>query len=87
MKLFSIKESAILTAYLLNADSNDKTSQFMSARLCFFCSCLLVRDEKKDVSRPKKKLLAADIKKMHNILSKNTYKIRHRVTIMFTISN
>ncbi|XP_017293609.1 sodium/hydrogen exchanger 2 isoform X2 [Kryptolebias marmoratus] len=44
-------------------------------------SLVSLQDEKKEASRPKKKFLAADIKKMHNILSKNMYKIRHRTMV------
>uniref|UniRef100_A0A3B5A188 Sodium/hydrogen exchanger n=1 Tax=Stegastes partitus TaxID=144197 RepID=A0A3B5A188_9TELE len=40
-------------------------------------------DEKKEAARPKKKFLAADVRKMHDILSKNMYKIRHR-TMAYT---
>ena len=38
-----------------------------------------ISDEKKEASRPKRKFLAADVSKMHDILSKNMYKIRQKV--------
>ncbi|KAM9766532.1 sodium/hydrogen exchanger 2-like [Menidia menidia] len=41
-------------------------------------SIISLQDEKKEASRPKRKFLAADVLKMHDILSKNMYKIRHR---------
>ena len=37
------------------------------------------REEKKISSKPKKTFLAADLRNMHDILSKNMYKIRQRV--------
>ncbi|XP_007568604.1 sodium/hydrogen exchanger 2-like [Poecilia formosa] len=43
-------------------------------------SLLSLQDEKKEASRPKKKFKATDIKKMHDILSKNMYRIRQRTT-------
>ncbi|KAM4560462.1 sodium/hydrogen exchanger 2-like isoform 2-T2 [Odontesthes bonariensis] len=46
-------------------------------------SIISLHDEKKGASRPKKNFLAADVKKMHDILSKNMYKIRHR-TMAYT---
>lgn len=36
-------------------------------------------DERKEATRPKKKFLAADVRKMHHILSKNMYNIRQKV--------
>ncbi|XP_061572279.1 sodium/hydrogen exchanger 2-like [Cololabis saira] len=41
-------------------------------------SIVSLHDEKLEASRPKKKFLSADVRKMHNILSNNMYKIRHR---------
>ncbi|CAI5638477.1 unnamed protein product [Oreochromis niloticus] len=41
------------------------------------------RDEMKETSRPKKKFLTADVRKMHDLLAKNMYKIRHR-TMAYT---
>ncbi|XP_054648981.1 sodium/hydrogen exchanger 2-like isoform X2 [Dunckerocampus dactyliophorus] len=46
-------------------------------------SIVSLHDERKDASRPKKKFLAADVRKMHDILSKNMYKIRER-TMAYT---
>uniref|UniRef100_A0A3P8TL83 Sodium/hydrogen exchanger n=1 Tax=Amphiprion percula TaxID=161767 RepID=A0A3P8TL83_AMPPE len=46
-------------------------------------SIISLHDEKKEAARPKKKFLAADVRKMHDILSKNMYKIRHK-TIAYT---
>uniref|UniRef100_A0A3B4ZH29 Sodium/hydrogen exchanger n=1 Tax=Stegastes partitus TaxID=144197 RepID=A0A3B4ZH29_9TELE len=46
-------------------------------------SIVSLHDEKKEAARPKKKFLAADVRKMHDILSKNMYKIRHR-TMAYT---
>uniref|UniRef100_A0A667XIA4 Sodium/hydrogen exchanger n=1 Tax=Myripristis murdjan TaxID=586833 RepID=A0A667XIA4_9TELE len=46
-------------------------------------SIVSLHDEKLAASRPKKKFLAADVKKMHDILSKNMYQIRQK-TIAFT---
>ncbi|CAN9498437.1 unnamed protein product [Ophioblennius macclurei] len=43
-------------------------------------SIVSLHDERKDASRPKKKFLAADVRKMHDILSKNMYKIRQKTT-------
>uniref|UniRef100_A0A3B3UGL3 Sodium/hydrogen exchanger n=1 Tax=Poecilia latipinna TaxID=48699 RepID=A0A3B3UGL3_9TELE len=43
-------------------------------------SLLSLQDEKKEASRPKKKFKATDIRKMHDILSKNMYRIRQRTT-------
>lgn len=43
-------------------------------------SIVSLYDERKEASRPKKKFLAADVKKMHDILSKNMYKIRQKTT-------
>ncbi|MED6286095.1 hypothetical protein CHARACLAT_002389 [Characodon lateralis] len=42
-------------------------------------SIVSLHDEKKEASRPKK-FMSADIRKMHDILSKNMYKIRQRTT-------
>ncbi|XP_029941708.1 sodium/hydrogen exchanger 2-like [Salarias fasciatus] len=41
-------------------------------------SIVSLHDERKDASRPKKTFLAADVKKMHDILSKNMYRIRQK---------
>lgn len=38
-----------------------------------------VSDDRKEASRPKKKFLAGDVRRMHDILSKNMYKIRQKV--------
>ncbi|XP_040888735.1 sodium/hydrogen exchanger 2-like [Toxotes jaculatrix] len=49
-------------------------------------SIVSLHDEKKmekEMSRPKKKFLAADVRKMHDILSKNMYKIRQK-TMAYT---
>uniref|UniRef100_A0A3Q1G3Y4 Sodium/hydrogen exchanger n=1 Tax=Acanthochromis polyacanthus TaxID=80966 RepID=A0A3Q1G3Y4_9TELE len=46
-------------------------------------SIISLHDEKKEAARPKRKFLAADVRKMHDILSKNMYKIRHK-TIAYT---
>nr|XP_046238859.1 sodium/hydrogen exchanger 2-like [Scatophagus argus] len=46
-------------------------------------SLVSLHDEKKEASRPKKKFLAADVRKMHDILSKNMYKIRQK-TMAYT---
>uniref|UniRef100_A0A8C5GIY9 Sodium/hydrogen exchanger n=1 Tax=Gouania willdenowi TaxID=441366 RepID=A0A8C5GIY9_GOUWI len=43
-------------------------------------SIVSLHDEKRDSSRPKKKFLAADVRKMHDILAKNMYKIRQKVS-------
>lgn len=37
-------------------------------------------DDMKEASRPKKTFRAADVRRMHDILSKNMYKIRQKVT-------
>lgn len=42
-----------------------------------------LHDERKAASQPKKKFLAADVRKMHDILSKNMYKIRQK-TMAYT---
>uniref|UniRef100_A0A3Q2PF13 Sodium/hydrogen exchanger n=1 Tax=Fundulus heteroclitus TaxID=8078 RepID=A0A3Q2PF13_FUNHE len=41
-------------------------------------SLVSLQEEKKESSKPKKKFMAEDLKNMHNILSKNMYKIRQR---------
>lgn len=41
---------------------------------------LCLSDDRKETSRPKRKFLAAEVGKMHDILSKNMYKIRQKVT-------
>uniref|UniRef100_A0A3P9PMK9 Sodium/hydrogen exchanger n=1 Tax=Poecilia reticulata TaxID=8081 RepID=A0A3P9PMK9_POERE len=43
-------------------------------------SLVSLQDEKKEASRPKKTFKATDIRKMHDILSKNMYRIRQRTT-------
>lgn len=47
-----------------------------SLNICFYLS---FSEEKKSAAKPKKKFKAADLKNMHDILSKNMYKIRQRV--------
>ncbi|KAG7236161.1 hypothetical protein INR49_001271 [Caranx melampygus] len=44
-------------------------------------SLISLHDEMKAASRPKKKFLAADVRKMHDILSKNMYKIRQKYNL------
>ncbi|KAI3365822.1 hypothetical protein L3Q82_000812 [Scortum barcoo] len=46
-------------------------------------SIVSLHDERKEASRPKKKFLAGDVRKMHDILSKNMYKIRQK-TMAYT---
>uniref|UniRef100_A0A665WTC7 Sodium/hydrogen exchanger n=1 Tax=Echeneis naucrates TaxID=173247 RepID=A0A665WTC7_ECHNA len=46
-------------------------------------SIVSLNEEKKTSAKPKRKFLAADLRNMHNILSKNMYKIRQR-TVAFT---
>uniref|UniRef100_A0A3B4X2H6 Sodium/hydrogen exchanger n=1 Tax=Seriola lalandi dorsalis TaxID=1841481 RepID=A0A3B4X2H6_SERLL len=46
-------------------------------------SIVSLHDEMKEASRPKKKFLAADVRKMHDILSNNMYKIRQK-TMAYT---
>ncbi|XP_036946253.1 sodium/hydrogen exchanger 2-like isoform X1 [Acanthopagrus latus] len=46
-------------------------------------SLVSLSDERKESSRPKKKFMAADVRKMHDILSKNMYKIRQK-TMAYT---
>ncbi|XP_068165389.1 sodium/hydrogen exchanger 2-like [Antennarius striatus] len=46
-------------------------------------SIVSLNDERKDAARPKKKFLAGDVRKMHDILSKNMYKIRQK-TLAYT---
>ncbi|XP_060923086.1 sodium/hydrogen exchanger 2-like [Limanda limanda] len=46
-------------------------------------SIVSLHDEKKEASRPKRKFKAADVSKMHDILSKNMYKIRQK-TMAYT---
>lgn len=43
----------------------------------FFNLCC--SEEKKSAAKPQKKFLASDLRNMHDILSKNMYKIRQRV--------
>lgn len=54
--------------------SNNKT-----LNLIIFSNSLFLSDERRDATRPKKRFKAADIMKMHDILSKNMYKIRQKV--------
>ncbi|KAM3607291.1 uncharacterized protein V6R79_005254 [Siganus canaliculatus] len=46
-------------------------------------SIVSLYEEKKNTGKPKKKFLAPDLKNMHDILSKNMYKIRQR-TVAYT---
>uniref|UniRef100_A0A8C4IWV4 Sodium/hydrogen exchanger n=1 Tax=Dicentrarchus labrax TaxID=13489 RepID=A0A8C4IWV4_DICLA len=46
-------------------------------------SMVSLHDERKEASRPKKMFLTADVRKMHDILSKNMYKIRQK-TMAYT---
>ncbi|XP_049919204.1 sodium/hydrogen exchanger 2-like [Epinephelus moara] len=46
-------------------------------------SVVSLYDERKEASRPKKSFMAADVRKMHDILSKNMYKIRQK-TMAYT---
>ncbi|XP_070711464.1 sodium/hydrogen exchanger 2-like [Pempheris klunzingeri] len=46
-------------------------------------SIVSLQDERKEASRPKKKFMAADVRKMQDILSKNMYKIRQK-TMAYT---
>ncbi|XP_054480153.1 sodium/hydrogen exchanger 2-like [Anoplopoma fimbria] len=46
-------------------------------------SIVSLHDERKDATRPRKKFLTADVRKMHDILSKNMYKIRQK-TMAYT---
>uniref|UniRef100_A0A8C9Y8Y5 Sodium/hydrogen exchanger n=1 Tax=Sander lucioperca TaxID=283035 RepID=A0A8C9Y8Y5_SANLU len=46
-------------------------------------SIVSLYEEKKSSAKPKKKFLATDVKNMHDILSKNMYKIRQR-TVSYT---
>nr|XP_046260168.1 sodium/hydrogen exchanger 2 [Scatophagus argus] len=46
-------------------------------------SIVSLYEEKKSSSKPKKKFLASDLRNMHDILSKNMYKIRQR-TVSYT---
>lgn len=46
-------------------------------------SIVSLDDERKEATRAKKKVLAADVKKMHKILTKNMYKIRQK-TMSYT---
>ncbi|XP_023125189.1 sodium/hydrogen exchanger 2 [Amphiprion ocellaris] len=46
-------------------------------------SIVSLYEEKKSSAKPKKKFLAADLRNMHDILSKNMYKIRQR-TVAYT---
>ncbi|XP_062270909.1 sodium/hydrogen exchanger 2-like [Scomber scombrus] len=46
-------------------------------------SIVSLHEERKAASRPKKKFMAADVRKMHDILSKNMYKIRQK-TMAYT---
>ncbi|XP_074551162.1 sodium/hydrogen exchanger 2 [Halichoeres trimaculatus] len=49
-------------------------------------SIVSLYEEKKNSARPKKKFMAADLRNMHDILSKNMYKIRQR-TMAYTNKN
>uniref|UniRef100_A0A3Q2QPA8 Sodium/hydrogen exchanger n=1 Tax=Fundulus heteroclitus TaxID=8078 RepID=A0A3Q2QPA8_FUNHE len=48
-------------------------------------SLVSLQEEKKESSKPKKKFMAEDLKNMHNILSKNMYKIRHRLIVSYFV--
>uniref|UniRef100_A0A4W6CS49 Sodium/hydrogen exchanger n=1 Tax=Lates calcarifer TaxID=8187 RepID=A0A4W6CS49_LATCA len=49
-------------------------------------SIVSLYEEKKTSAKPKKKFMAADLRNMHDILSKNMYKIRQR-TVAYTRKN
>ncbi|XP_056145472.1 sodium/hydrogen exchanger 2 [Lampris incognitus] len=49
-------------------------------------SIVSLHEEKKDLAKPKKKFMAADLRNMHSLLSKNMYKIRQR-TVAYTRKN
>ncbi|XP_022596365.1 sodium/hydrogen exchanger 2-like [Seriola dumerili] len=77
-------ESSIVALYkkleLQNAmEILDKVSGDISAAP----SIVSLYEEKKSSARPKRKFMAADLRNMHDILSKNMYKIRQR-TVAFT---
>ncbi|XP_037122919.1 sodium/hydrogen exchanger 2-like [Syngnathus acus] len=50
-------------------------------------SIVSLHDERRNSPQPKKNLLAADVRNMHDILSKNMYKIRERTTAYTSILN
>ncbi|XP_061780061.1 sodium/hydrogen exchanger 2-like [Nerophis lumbriciformis] len=50
-------------------------------------SIVSLYDEKKGTSRPKKKFLAADVSRMHDILAKNMYRIREKTMAYTNKSN
>ncbi len=52
--------------------------------ICFLL--LSFSEEKKNSAKPKKKFLASDLRNMHDILSKNMYKIRQRVSFFSFIT-
>ncbi|KAM6979293.1 sodium/hydrogen exchanger 2 [Tautogolabrus adspersus] len=77
-------ESSIVALYKkLELQNAMEILDTMSEDISAAPSIVSLYEEKKSSARPRKKLLAADLKNMHDILSKNMYKIRQR-TVAFT---
>ncbi|KAM8857224.1 sodium/hydrogen exchanger 2 [Synchiropus picturatus] len=77
-------ESSIVALYKkLELQNAMEILDNVSADISAAPSIVSLYEEKKVSSKPKKKFLAPDLKNMHDILSKNMYKIRQR-TVAFT---
>ncbi|KAG7215760.1 hypothetical protein INR49_021883 [Caranx melampygus] len=76
-------ESSIVALYKrLELQNAIEILDHMSGDISAAPSIVSLYEEKKSTGKPKRKFLAADLKNMHDILSKNMYKIRQR-TVAF----
>lgn len=66
----------VLVNFLLIPHSSESTNQLT----CYISPlCSGFSDDRKEASRPKKTFRATDVRKMHDLLTKNMYKIRQKV--------
>ena len=56
---------------------------FWPCDVLIVCLSFVSPSDKKPSSNPKKKFHATDLRNMHDILSKNMYKIRQRVRLLY----
>lgn len=77
-------EETILPSYGQHEHYNHKQRKACNIQPCKHHLSRHLSDDRKEASRPKKKFLAADVRKMHDILSRNMYKIRQKVIIFHT---
>ncbi|XP_062259134.1 sodium/hydrogen exchanger 2 [Platichthys flesus] len=74
-------ESSIVSLYKkLELQNAMEILDTVSGDLSAAPSLVSLYEEKKSSAKPKKKFLTSDLKSMHDILSKNMYKIRQRTT-------